>query len=122
MKNKDHIWPYRREHHPNISIGIFFVVLGVALLIATNDLLHLGGVSEYFRWETAMIFVGVILFLNLRFIGGLLMMAGGFWFYMEHFSWQISGVLRTIYWPAVIMLIGVAFIISSFFRRSGKEN
>jgi len=53
-----------------VSIGLFFIVLGVALLVATNDLLKLGSVSEYFTWETAMIFVGVLLLLNLRFTGG----------------------------------------------------
>jgi len=57
-----------REHHPRVSIGLFFIVLGVALLVATNDLLNLGSVSSYFTWETAMIFIGVLLLLNLHLV------------------------------------------------------
>jgi hypothetical protein len=57
-----------REHHPRVSIGLFFIVLGVALLVATNNLLNLGSVSSYFTWETAMIFIGVLLLLNLHLV------------------------------------------------------
>ena len=66
-----------------MSIGLFFIVLGVALLVATNDLLNLGSISSYFTWETAMIFIGVLLLLNLHFTGGFLLIAGGVWFLQE---------------------------------------
>jgi hypothetical protein len=109
-----------REHHPRVSMGIFFIVLGVALLVATNDLLGLGSVSSYFTWETAMIFVGVLLLLNLHFIGGLLLIAGGIWFLKDHFYLINSEIFRDFYWPAVIVLIGLSFILSSLFRRNTK--
>lgn len=121
MKNRDYGCQRYREHHPQISIGLFFILLGIALLIATNDLLHLGGIKEYFTWETAMIFVGVLLLINLKFTGGLLLIAGGSWFLMEHYYGEIPEIIRTVYWPAVIMLIGIGFIISSLFKRSRKE-
>lgn len=37
----DYHYPRCREHHPRIGIGLFFIVLGLSLLIATNDLLNL---------------------------------------------------------------------------------
>ena len=110
------------EHHPRISVGIFFIVLGLALLVAKNDMLHLGGISEYFTWQTAMIFVGVLLLLNLHFTPGLLLVAGGVWFMLDDFAYGgISELIRTIYWPAVIVLIGISFIISSLFKRYEKQ-
>jgi hypothetical protein len=109
-----------REHHPRVSIGLFFIVLGVALLVATNDLLKLGSVSEYFTWETAMIFVGVLLLLNLRFTGGLLLIAGGIWFLRDHIIAITPEVFRNFYWPAVIVIIGLAFILSSLFKIKPK--
>jgi hypothetical protein len=109
-----------REHHPRVSIGLFFIVLGVALLVATNDLLKLGNISEYFTWETAMIFVGVLLLLNLRFTGGLLLIAGGIWFLRDHIFAITPEVFRNFYWPSVIVLIGLAFIISSLFKSKPK--
>ncbi len=117
MKNRDYRMQHHREHHPQVSIGLFFIVLGLALLVATNDLLHLGSVSDYFTWETAMIFVGVLLLLNLHYIGGILLMAGGGWFLMDNYYEEIPHLIKTIYWPAVIMVLGISFIISSLFKR-----
>jgi len=114
-KNYDHL--NEREHHPRIGIGLFFIVLGAALLIATNDLLNIGSVSGYFTWETAMIFVGVLLLLNLQFTGGVLLIAGGVWFLQDEIFILTPDTFKTYYWPAVIGLIGLSFILSSFFKR-----
>lgn len=105
-----------REHHPRVSIGIFFVVLGLALLIATNDLLDLGSISAYFTWETAMIFIGILFLLNMKFTGGILLIAGGLWFLRDEIFTITPDLLKTFYWPGVIVLIGLAFIVSSFFK------
>jgi hypothetical protein len=109
-----------REHHPQISIGLFFIVLGLALLVATNDLLNLGSIGSYFTWQTAMVFVGVLLLVNLKFVGGLLLIAGGIWFFLEEMHTGVPEYIRTIYWPAVIVLIGLIFIISSLIK--GKKS
>jgi len=113
----EHFSESHREHHPRVGVGIFFVVLGAALLIATNDLFHLGSVSNYFTWQTLLIFIGVILLFNLQFVGGLLMIAAGFWFIMDDYFITIPEIIRNFYWPGVIVLMGIAFIISSFFSR-----
>ncbi len=111
-----------KEHHPRVSIGIFFIVLGLALLVASNDLLRLGNFSSYFTWETAMIFIGVLLLLNLQFTGGLLLIAGGIWFLQERIFIITPEIFKTFYWPAVIVIIGLAFILSSLFKRKNKIN
>lgn len=111
-----------REHHPRVSIGIFFIVLGVALLIATNDLLGLGGIHNYFTWETAIIFIGFLLLLNLHFVGGVLMIAGGVWLLKDQIYILSPEAFRTFYWPAVIGVVGLAFIFSSLFKRKNKIN
>ena len=117
MKHKDHFHSRNREHHPRVGIGLFLIVLGLALLIATNDLLHLGSVSKYFTWETAMVFVGVLLILNLQFTGGILLIAGGFWFLLDEIFVIPPENIKAFYWPAVIVLIGISFIASSLFKR-----
>ena len=128
MRHRDyyHYKDYSRhkewEHHPRVSIGLFFIVLGVALLVATNDLLGLGSVSRYFTWETAMIFIGVLLLLNLHFTGGVVLIAFGIWFLRDHIYVISSETFRIYYWPAVIGLIGMSFILSSLFKRKPKIN
>jgi hypothetical protein len=120
MKNRDYYFRKHREPHPAISIGLFLIVLGLALLVATNDWLNLGAVKDYFTWETAMIFVGVLLLVNLRLGGGLLLIALGTWFLIENRDVELPAIIKTIYWPSVIILIGLGFIVSSLFRR--KQN
>jgi hypothetical protein len=122
MRHMDYHYSRDKEHHPRMGIGLFFIVLGLALLVATNDLLNLGSVSSYFTWETAMVFIGVLLLLNLQFTGGLLLIAGGTWFLIENNSFATPEFLKIFYWPAVIVLIGVSFILSSFFKRKKYSN
>jgi hypothetical protein len=101
-----------------VSIGIFFIVLGLALLVATNDVLHLGSIGSYFNWKTAMIFIGSLLLLNLEFTGGLLLIAGGVWFLQDELFPFSGESFRDFFWPVVIGMIGVSFIISSFIKRN----
>lgn len=106
-----------RDHSPQVSLGLFLIVLGLALLVATNDMLNLGSVKAYFTWETAMIFVGVLLIINLSFLPGILLIAGGIWFMYDNYFGEMPDTVRTFYWPAVIILTGISFIISSFFLK-----
>jgi hypothetical protein len=119
-RHKDYSHHREWEHHPRVSIGIFFIVLGVALLVATNDLLRLGSISRYFTWETAMIFIGVLLLLNLHFTGGLLLIAGGIWFLKDQILIIPPETFNTFYWPIVIGIIGMSFILSSLFKGKTK--
>jgi hypothetical protein len=118
MRHSDNVLRRTKEHHPQVSIGLFFVLLGVALLIATNDWFNLGGVREYFTWQTAMIFIGALLLLNLNFVGGLIMISIGGWFWIDDHYGYIPELMKTIYWPSVIILAGIVFILSSFIKRS----
>jgi hypothetical protein len=109
-----------RELHPRIGTGIFFIILGLALLVATNDLLNLGNITKYFTWEIALIFIGIVLLANLRFTGGILMIAGGTWFLLDNIYFDIPYWVKTLYWPGVVILIGLGFIASSLFRKHKK--
>ena len=112
----------RTEHHPRVGIGLFFIVLGLALLAATNDLFHLGSFHNYFTWQTILIFVGVLLLVNLNFTGGILCIAGGTWFLLDQVYYDLPQYVKTLYLPGVIILIGLSFIISSLIKRGKREN
>jgi hypothetical protein len=116
MRHRVYHHSERMEHHPRLEIGLFFILLGVSLLVATNDLLHLGSLSNYFTWETALIFIGILLVLNLQFTGGILMIAGGIWFLLDNILIVTPEIVKTIFWPVVIVLIGLSFILSSVFK------
>jgi hypothetical protein len=114
MKNK--------ELHPRIGDGIFFIILGLALLVATNDLLNLGSITRYFTWETALVFIGILLLANLHFTGGIVMIAAGTWFLLDNIYIDMPYWVKTLYWPGVVILVGLGFIASSFIRRQKKIN
>jgi hypothetical protein len=122
MKHRDHIIKHHGELHPRISFGLFLIALGLALLVATNDMFSLGSVGAYFTWQTALIFVGVLLLLNLRFLGGLILIAVGTWFMLDHINYELPEIVRTIYWPSVVIIAGLGFILSSFIRRKNRNN
>ena len=117
LQMRDHHHLRDREHHPQVGIGLFFIVLGLALLVATNDLLNLGSISRYFTWQTVLVFIGILLLLNFHFTGGLLLIAGGTWFFLDDIMFVIPETIKNFYWPAVIVLLGLSFIFSSFFKR-----
>jgi polyferredoxin len=50
-------------------------------------------------------------------MGGILLIAGGSWFLMDNFYGEIPQLIKTLYWPAVIIVLGLSFIISSFVKR-----
>jgi hypothetical protein len=110
-----------RELNPRTGTGIFFILLGLALLVATNDLLNLGSFTKYFTWETALIFIGILLLANLHFTGGILMIAGGTWFLLDNIYFDMPYWVKTLYWPGVVILIGLGFIISSLVGKQKKD-
>ncbi len=122
MKQRDTEFQRHREHHPRTGFGLFLIALGLALLVATNDMLHLGSVKDYFTWETAMIFVGVLLIMNLSFVPGIFLIAGGVWFLYDNHLGEMPEIVRTFYWPAVIILVGISLIIASFLKRRKINN
>ena len=111
-----------RELHPRIGTGIFFILLGLVLLVATNDLLNLGSITRYFTWETVLIFIGILLLANLHFVGGILMIAGGAWFLLDNIYFDMPYLVKTLYWPGVVILLGLGFIASSLIKRHKKTN
>jgi hypothetical protein len=122
MKHKDYHRTHARELHPKISIGIFFITLGLVLLVASNDLLNLGSFRSYFTWETVLVYIGLLLLLTLNFTGGVLFIAAGTWFLLDDIFLVTPEIIKTVYWPVVIILTGISFILSSLINRKNKNN
>jgi hypothetical protein len=122
MKNRELFFEKHNEPHPMVGVGLFLIALGLALLVATNDLLNLGSVKEYFTWETALVFIGALLLLNLQFTGGLILIALGTWFFIDNNDYKLPEIVKSIYWPSVIILVGLGVIFSSLFKRRKRSN
>jgi hypothetical protein len=100
-----------KHNNPFIGIAKFLITLGLVMIVAKLDLLNLGEISDYFKWEMILIFFGVFSLLSLELVSAVALFAIGFWFLMPDMSVQLSPVYKNIYWPAVLVLGGVAFML-----------
>lgn len=102
-----------KDKHENPFVGIakFLISLGLVMIGAKLDLLTLGDLSEYLRWEMLLIFFGVFSLLSLELVSAVVLFAIGFWFMMPDMSVQLSPVYKNIYWPAVLVAAGLAYMI-----------
>lgn len=105
------------QNNPFSGLAKFLISLGLVMLAAKVDLLGLGSTSAYFTWEMLLIFFGLFSLLSLELVSSVLLFAGGFYFLMPEMSIQLSPFYKEIYWPAVLVLAGIAFMIRPFTRR-----
>jgi hypothetical protein len=113
----------RRHHHGGISGiggGVFLILLGVLLFLATQ------GILAWDKWwQFLIIGVGIILladgllyrrgdvreFRTGRLIAGIILIGVGIAFLLGNIAW----------WPLVIILVGVAVIIGGLLRRGQNK-
>jgi len=102
-----------KEKHGNPFTGIakFLISLGIVMFVAKLDLLGLGDIPEYFSWQMLLIFFGVWLLLSFKFVSAVIFFAIGFWFLMPDMAIQLTESYKKIYWPVVLILCGVAFML-----------
>lgn len=100
-----------KDQNPFTGIAKFLIALGLIMIVAKLDLLKLGEVSAYFTWQMLLIFFGLWALIGLEFVSAVILFAVGFWFLMPEMTLQLSEPYEKIYWPAVLVLAGLAFMI-----------
>ena len=102
-----------KDKHGNPFIGIakFLISLGIIMIVAKLDLLKLGEISDYFTWQMLLIFFGLWSLISLELVSAVVLFAIGFWFLLPDMNVQLTETYEKIFWPAVLVLAGVAFMI-----------
>mgnify|MGYP001767455042 FL=1 len=108
-----------KEKHGNpfASIATFLISLGLTMLIAKLDLLKLGNIPDYFVWQMLPIFFGIWSLISLELVSAVVLFAIGFWFLMPEMTVQLTETYKKIYWPAVLVLAGVAFMLKPITKK-----
>jgi hypothetical protein len=104
----------KEKNNPFSGIAKLLISLGLVMIIAKLDLFKMGPISDYLTWEMLLIFFGIFNLLNLDLVFSVLLFAAGFWFLMPEMSIQLSPFYKEIFWPAVLVLAGIAFMIRPF--------
>jgi hypothetical protein len=100
-----------KDKNPFTGIARFLISLGLVMIVAKLDMLRLGDIPEYFRWEMILIFFGIFSLIGLELVSAVILFAIGFWFLMPDLTLQLTPVYKNIYWPAVLVLAGVAIML-----------
>ncbi|MCK7542217.1 MAG: hypothetical protein MZV63_70760 [Marinilabiliales bacterium] len=79
--------------------------------------LRLGDIPDYFRWEMILIFFGIFSLVSLELVSAVILFAIGFWFLMPDMTVQLAPVYKNIYWPAVLVLAGLAFMLKPLSKK-----
>jgi hypothetical protein len=104
----------KEKNNPFSGIAKLLISLGLVMIIAKLDLFKMGPISDYLTWEMLLIFFGIFNLLNLDLVISVFLFAAGFWFLMPEMSIQLSPFYKEIFWPAVLVLAGIAFMIRPF--------
>ena len=102
-----------KEKHGNPFAGIakFLISLGLIMIVAKLDLLGLGDIPDYFKWQMLLIFFGLWSLISLELVSAVVLFSIGFWFLMPEMAIQLTEPYKKIYWPSVLVLCGVAFML-----------
>ena len=106
-----------KDHNPFAGIAKFLISLGLIMIVAKLDLLKIGEISDYFTWQMLLIFFGIWSLISLELVSAVILFAIGFWFLMPEMTVQLTETYKKIYWPAVLVLAGVAFMIKPLFSK-----
>ena len=106
--------PVRRAvHRKSMVIGLLVLALGVFWLLKNVGIISYTTWEYIFSWQMLLIAIGVI---NLsgdghKGVGWILIAVGGFFLFNDIFGWPVS--FRNIFWPALLVVIGLALIFGS---------
>jgi hypothetical protein len=104
------------------GFGVFLIVLGLMMLAATTDVLGWGDIDKYIRWEMLLVFLGLIMLLSGSFTASVIMLSIGTWFLLPDLMPIIPEYVRVGFWPAVLVLAGITYIIPSPKRWCSEKN
>lgn len=110
------------KNNPFSGLAKFLIALGLVMIAAKTDILGLGVPSNYFTWEMLLIFFGIIALFNLDLVACVFLFAAGYYFLMPEMSIQLSPFYKEIYWPCVLVLAGIMFMIRPLYKRIKHNN
>ena len=101
-----------------LILGFILVLIGLAFLAERTGLIPNNLRNILFTWQAFLILLGVVFVSNKekRATGYLLMLIGGVFIIPEIFNVSIE--TRRLFWPLILIILGLFFIFGSRFRRN----
>lgn len=104
----------KRQNTGRAILGIVLILIGIAFVGKTFDFIPDGIIHYIFSWQTILIVLGIIfLSSDHNKTTGLILLIIGVVFLIPELI-DISYPIRRLFWPILLILIGVFIIIRSF--------
>lgn len=103
-----------------IIIGLLLVALAGLILVDNFDFYHIPWRGYIFTWQTLLIVLGLIFVAKheSKTTGIVLIAIGAFFLVAKYYDFPLS--LRNLFWPAVLLVIGLSLIFSKSCQRKWK--
>ncbi len=90
-------------------LGVILIGVGGVLILERLNLLPWGLSDLLVSWQMLFIAIGVIAFMNGKKAGGIILMGVGGFFLLPELI-DVPHEVKRMYWPAILILVGVALI------------
>lgn len=105
------------DRNPAWSIGAFLIAFGLLMGAVMLDVFNLGSPGEYIKWQILLLFIGTASLFSGKIGSAFILFAVGTYFLLPELDLFIPEFVDKFYWPAAIILVGLAFIIAGIFRK-----
>jgi len=106
-----------RRGNKGFYIGMIFIAIGAILILQRLNIIPWSLSDILISWQMLLIVVGAILLRNGSQVKGIVLIGIGTFFILPEIL-DVPDELRRVYWPAMLVLIGVALV----YRQRGGVN
>lgn len=106
-----------RRGNKGFYIGLIFIAIGAILILQRLNIIPWSLSDILISWQMLLIVVGAILLRNGSQVKGIVLIGIGTFFILPEIL-DVPDELRRVYWPAMLVLIGVALV----YRQRGGVN
>jgi len=107
----------RRSGDSRSLLGILLVAIGAVMIARHSGWLNSDLYDHLFSWPVLLIVIGLFNLARKAYTPAIILISIGLFFFVEQFSF-IPENFHENFWPALIVLVGVSFIL----RRGGGSN
>lgn len=109
------------DRSPALGLGGFLIAFGILMGAVILDVFNLGAPGEYVKWQILLLFIGTASLFSGKIGSAFILFAVGTYFLLPELDLFVPEFVDKFYWPAAIILVGLAFIIAGIFRKARTD-
>ena len=102
-----------------LQFGLGLIVVGLIIILNRFNLIPFKVTDILFSWQMILIIIGTVLLINRNMVAGNILMAIGIFSLIPEI-FNVPYEYRRIYWPALMVIIGLILVFSS--RKNTKHH